>query len=137
MTDVKITVNGRVYRLACEDVGEARFEEIAEYVSATVEQIVDEFGQIGQDRLLILACLRLADELFDAQMPASTSQSSSSPAKIPASERPASERAASERPASDRPAPDRPASERPASERPASERLASAASPSSTVRREA
>lgn len=69
MAQVRVTVNGRSYRLECDDASRARFEDIAEYVAATVDGVIDEFGQIGHDQVLLLAALKLADELFDAQDP--------------------------------------------------------------------
>lgn len=67
MAHVHVTLNSRTYRLECDEGAQPRFQDIAEYVEFTVDSLVEEFGQIGQDRLLMLAALRLADELFDAQ----------------------------------------------------------------------
>jgi len=66
MAQVQITLNGRTYRLSCEDGEQDRFEEISEYVSAKVEEVIDEFGQIGQERILLMTALMLTDELIDA-----------------------------------------------------------------------
>lgn len=67
MAQVKVTVNGRSYRLECDEASRDRFDDIAEYVAATVDSVIDEFGQVGHDQVLLIALLKLADELFDAQ----------------------------------------------------------------------
>lgn len=67
MGHVTARINGRTYRFNCEDGDEARFTAIAKCVSDTVEDLILEFGQVGEDRLLALAALRLADQLFDVR----------------------------------------------------------------------
>jgi cell division protein ZapA len=66
MAEVQISLNGRIYRLSCEDGEQDRFEEISEYVSAKVEDVINQFGQVGQERILLLTALMLTDELIDA-----------------------------------------------------------------------
>ncbi|MEL7048551.1 MAG: cell division protein ZapA [Pseudomonadota bacterium] len=67
MPQVRLTINGRSYRLECDEASEARFNQIADYVGSTVEGLIEEFGQIGHDQIMLLATLRLADELLDAK----------------------------------------------------------------------
>ena len=67
MGQVAATINGRTYRLNCADGEEERLSEIADYLRQKVEQLTAEFGQVGEDRLLAMAALMIADELFDAR----------------------------------------------------------------------
>src|SRR5690606_13227144 len=67
MGQVAVTLNGRTYRLRCEDGEEQRLLALAEYVRQKVDGLVREFGQIGEDRLLFMASLLLSDELFDCR----------------------------------------------------------------------
>lgn len=65
MGQVQVTINGRSYRLDCADGQEHRLKELAGYVSEKVEHLVHNFGQVGDVRLLMMAALMAADELFD------------------------------------------------------------------------
>jgi cell division protein ZapA len=65
MGQVAITLNGRSYRLRCGDGEEQRLFALAEHVRAKLDDLTREFGQVGDDRLLLMAALLIADELFD------------------------------------------------------------------------
>jgi cell division protein ZapA len=65
MGQVSVTLNGRTYRLACGDGEEARLAEIATYVKSKLDQLAIEFGQAGDDRLLLMTALMVTDELYD------------------------------------------------------------------------
>lgn len=67
MSQVTITLNGRSYRLTCGDGEERRLLQLAEYVESRLNRLVSEFGQVGDERLLVMTSLMVADELFDAQ----------------------------------------------------------------------
>lgn len=67
MGQVSVTLNSRTYRLACEDGEEDRLVELATHVKERVEQLTLEFGQVGDDRLLLMAALLIADELWDTR----------------------------------------------------------------------
>lgn len=67
MGQVTITLNGRTYRLRCGDGEEPRLLALAEHVEGKLEQLVSEFGQVGDERLLVMATLMITDELFDAR----------------------------------------------------------------------
>jgi cell division protein ZapA len=67
MGQVAVTLNGRMYRLACGDGEEARLLELANVVKAKVEELTREFGQVGEARLLLMAALLVADELLDTR----------------------------------------------------------------------
>ena len=66
MAQVEVTVNGRTYVVACEDGEEAHLEELAEYLNGQVKELAESLGQVGEARLILMAGLLLADELFDA-----------------------------------------------------------------------
>lgn len=65
MGQVQATINGRSYRLDCADGQEQRLGELAKFVGQKVDQLAGEFGQVGDIRLLLMAALMTADELFD------------------------------------------------------------------------
>lgn len=67
MGQVTVTLNGRTYRLRCGEGEERRLVELATHVSERVEGLAAEFGQVGDDRLLLMAALLIADELWDVR----------------------------------------------------------------------
>lgn len=67
MGQVAVNVNGRLYRFDCGDGEEARLEELAGYVKSRIEALVSEYGNVGDDRLLVTAALLITDELLDAR----------------------------------------------------------------------
>jgi cell division protein ZapA len=67
MTHVNVTINGRQYRMACEQGQEARLLNLAESLEARVTSLRGKFGEIGDARLTVMAALLIADELVDAK----------------------------------------------------------------------
>lgn len=65
MAQVEIKINGKSYRIACEDGQEGRITKLAGMVEAHVKDLVEQVGQIGDTRLLVMASLLIADELVD------------------------------------------------------------------------
>jgi len=66
MSHINVTINGRQYRMACEEGQEVRLLKLAEGLEARVEQLRGKFGEIGDQRLTVMAALTACDELFDA-----------------------------------------------------------------------
>ena len=62
MSEVTITVNRRPYRLACEDGQEPHLMALAERIDGRIGDLVGKFGQIGDQQLLVMVGLLLADE---------------------------------------------------------------------------
>lgn len=65
MGDVTITLNGRTYRLECGEGEEAHLIALAEYFSGHVATMKKKFGQVGDDRLILMAALMVTDELSE------------------------------------------------------------------------
>ncbi len=66
MNHVNVTINGRQYRMACEEGQEARLLKLAESLESRVENLRGKFGEIGDARLTVMAALTVCDELVDA-----------------------------------------------------------------------
>ncbi|MES2028818.1 MAG: cell division protein ZapA [Pseudomonadota bacterium] len=66
MSHVNVTINGRQYRMACEEGQETRLLRLAESLESRVENLRGKFGEIGDARLTVMAALTIADELVDA-----------------------------------------------------------------------
>jgi cell division protein ZapA len=67
MGQASVTLNGRVYSLSCGEGEEARLQELAAVVRAKLDGLVAEYGKAGDDRLLLMSALMIADELLDAR----------------------------------------------------------------------
>ena len=67
MSHVNVSINGRQYRMACEEGQEVRLLKLAEDLEARVKTLRGKFGEIGDARLTVMAALTACDELLDAQ----------------------------------------------------------------------
>jgi cell division protein ZapA len=66
MSHVNVTINGRQYRMACEQGQENRLLRLAENLEGRIASLRGKFGEIGDQRLTVMAALMIADELMDA-----------------------------------------------------------------------
>lgn len=66
MAELNIEINGRVYRLACNDGEEEHLRELAGFLDQQVREIEEAFGKIGDSRTLVMAGLSVADRLSEA-----------------------------------------------------------------------
>ena len=67
MPQVTVLINGHEYDVACGEGQEKRTCELADYVDSKIKQLVRQLGNLGDQRLLLLASLHLVDELWDYQ----------------------------------------------------------------------
>ncbi len=67
MAKAEITIRGRAYSVACAPGQEARLAGLSKQLNGRVEQIAVAVGDIGDDRLLLIAALALLDELDEAR----------------------------------------------------------------------
>ena len=66
MNHINVTINGRQYRMACEEGQEMRLLRLAENLETRVEALRGRFGEIGDARLTVMAALTVCDELQDS-----------------------------------------------------------------------
>jgi cell division protein ZapA len=67
MAQISVTINGRQFRMACENGEEARLTRLAEELDGRIRQLRASFGEIGDTRLTVMAALALADELSEVK----------------------------------------------------------------------
>ncbi len=67
MAQVTIRINGYAYLVGCEDGQETHLEQMAAEIEQRITSIKAIGGQSGEARLLMLAALLLADELYDTR----------------------------------------------------------------------
>jgi len=65
MSQVTVTINGRQFRMACEDGQEAHLRQLALDLDDRIEKLRRNFGEIGDTRLTVMAALTIADELSE------------------------------------------------------------------------
>lgn len=65
MGQVSVTLNGRTYRLECGESEETHLIALAEYLGSHVDTMKQKFGQVGDDRLILMAALMVTDELWE------------------------------------------------------------------------
>ncbi len=66
MGQVTVNINGRNFRIACDNGQEEHLEMLAEYVNKKIGELVSAVGQVGDAHLLVMASVLIADELSDA-----------------------------------------------------------------------
>ncbi len=67
MAAVIVSIAGRSYRLSCGDGEEPRLEQLARYVEGKILSMREGFGEIGEQRIVVMAALAIADEATDAR----------------------------------------------------------------------
>ena len=74
MAQVTVSIGGRSYRLACDEGEEEHLESLARRVDAKLEAMRGAFGEIGDQRLIVMTVLTIADEFAEARETISTLQ---------------------------------------------------------------
>jgi cell division protein ZapA len=67
MAQVSVTINGRVYRMACDDGQEDHLSRLARDLDSRIARLRESFGEIGDTRLTVMAALMVADEWVEAK----------------------------------------------------------------------
>jgi cell division protein ZapA len=65
MGQVNVQVGGRSYSVACRDGEEDRLQRLAAHIDRKVDDLTGALGQLSEPRLLLMAGLLIADELFE------------------------------------------------------------------------
>ena len=67
MGQVNVTINDKHYRMACDDGEEAHLAGLAERLNESIEALRERFGEIGDQRLTVMAAITFADQAAEAQ----------------------------------------------------------------------
>ncbi|MCB1488689.1 MAG: cell division protein ZapA [Rhodobiaceae bacterium] len=67
MAEVTVTINNKLYRLACDEGEQQHLISLARDIDGRIEQLKAGFGEVGDMRLLLMASLTIADELSEAK----------------------------------------------------------------------
>jgi len=68
MAHVSVTIDNRKFRLACNEGEEQRIESLAGMIDGKINELRGSFGEIGDNRLVVMAALTIADELMEARV---------------------------------------------------------------------
>ena len=67
MPQISVSVGARSYRITCGEGEEEHLRRLAEMLDERIRGMRTQFGEIGDQRMTIMAALTLADELSDAK----------------------------------------------------------------------
>ena len=65
MAQVSVTINGRQYRMGCDEGQEAHVTKLAQDIDSLIDGLRRAHGEIGDQRLTVMAALTVADELSE------------------------------------------------------------------------
>jgi|ERR1041384_8160121 cell division protein ZapA len=66
MAQVNVSINGRQYRMACEDGQEDHLRSLAKALEDRIGTLRGQFGEIGDARLMVMAAMTVADDAMEA-----------------------------------------------------------------------
>lgn len=67
MAQVNVTIDGKTYRMACDEGQEAHLESLGVKFDRYVSHLKEGFGEIGDNRLTVMAGIMVMDELVELQ----------------------------------------------------------------------
>jgi cell division protein ZapA len=76
MPSVSVTINGKIYRMACDDGQEKHLMDLADQLNGTIDELRRAFGEIGDQRLIVMAAITLADEASEMRLRADRAEES-------------------------------------------------------------
>ncbi|WP_295813014.1 cell division protein ZapA [uncultured Nitratireductor sp.] len=67
MAQVTVTIDGKSYRMACDEGQEDHLINLAQRFDRYITHLKDSFGEIGDHRLAVMAGIMVMDELVELQ----------------------------------------------------------------------
>jgi cell division protein ZapA len=67
MAQVTLRINGYAYTLGCQDGEELHLQAMAAEVERRIDSVKASAGQSGEARMLVMASLIMADDLFEME----------------------------------------------------------------------
>ena len=72
MANVNIKFNNKEFLLSCEDGQEEHLEELALHLDKKFNNLKSSLGNIGENKLLLIAAITTMDEYFETKKKAGT-----------------------------------------------------------------
>lgn len=67
MPEVNVEIDGKKYRMACEPGQERHLQQLANRYNQSIDSLRGSFGEIGDNRLTVMAGIAILDELVEAE----------------------------------------------------------------------
>lgn len=67
MAQVNVTIAGKTYRMACDDGQEDHLLGLADQLNRTIAGLRASFGEIGDQRLTVMAAITMADSKAESE----------------------------------------------------------------------
>jgi cell division protein ZapA len=67
MAQVSVTIDGKTYRMACDEGQEDHLIDLAQRFDRYVTHLKESFGEIGDQRLTVMSGIMVMDELTELQ----------------------------------------------------------------------
>ena len=67
MANVNIKFNGKDFLLSCEDGQEEHLEELSNNLNQKFNDLKDNLGNIGENKLLLITSIKIMDEYFETR----------------------------------------------------------------------
>lgn len=68
MAQVTVTIAGKIFRIACDDGQEPHLESLAQELDGRIGDMRKAFGEIGDNRLTVMAAISFLDEREDMKV---------------------------------------------------------------------
>lgn len=81
MAQVTLRINGYAYTLGCKDGEEEHLQAMAGEVERRIESVKAAAGQSGEARMLVMASLLMADDLYEMRRVLASGQPMAAPAE--------------------------------------------------------
>ena len=65
MANVNIKFNNKDYLLSCDDGQEQNLKELASHLDSKYNELKNNLGNIGENKLLLIAAIQMVDDYFD------------------------------------------------------------------------
>ena len=67
MANVNIKFNGKEFLLSCDDGQEDHLEELSIHLNKKFENLKNDLGNIGENKLLLITSIKIMDEFFETK----------------------------------------------------------------------
>ena len=67
MTELEISIGGRIFSVACDSEEQEKVKEAAALINEEAESIQSQLGRLPESKMLLLSALMIADRLVDVE----------------------------------------------------------------------
>ena len=67
MANVNIKFNGKDFLLSCDDGQEEHLEELSQHLNQKFNDLKNNLGNIGENKLLLITSIKIMDEYFETK----------------------------------------------------------------------